>query len=203
MSSEYTPPIFEGDSYHCPHCGVYAHQSWYDVTLEGSSDNNEDPSETISISACENCERFSFWVEGVLVYPHSVDAPLPLDGMPEDIRAYYMEARSIVDDSPMAAAALLRFALVNLISHLGEKDDVIINLIELKKRGLDAKIQTALQKVRVIGKDAVEPGMIDPKDDQETAGVLFKLLNIIVDTLIGQPKRVNEILERLPGSDEI
>jgi hypothetical protein len=103
----------------------------------------------------------------------------------------------------MAAAALLRFALVNLISHLGEKDDVIINLIELKKRGLDAKIQTALQKVRVIGKDAVEPGMIDPKDDQETAGVLFKLLNIIVDTLIGQPKRVNEILERLPGSDEI
>ena len=54
--------------------------------------------------------------------------------------------------------------------------------------------------MRVIGEEAVPPGQIDPSDDAETAFVLFNLLNLIVDSLITQPRRVNEILEKLPDT---
>jgi hypothetical protein len=87
-----------------------------------------------------------------------------------------------------------------LISHLGEKESIIDNIDNLKNRGLDAKFQTALLSVRMIGEEAVEPGQIDPGDGEETALVLFDLLNLIVDTLITQPRMVDEILLKLPGS---
>ena len=49
--------------------------------------------------------------------------------------------------------------------------------------------------VRMIGEEAVNPGQIDPGDDEETALILFNLTNLIVDTLITQPRMVDEILE--------
>ena len=36
MSVEHTPPSFKEAGFHCPHCGVYAHQNWFDVALEGA-----------------------------------------------------------------------------------------------------------------------------------------------------------------------
>ncbi|MGD2201386.1 MAG: DUF4145 domain-containing protein [Candidatus Bathyarchaeota archaeon] len=198
MSSDYTPPRFEEDGFHCPFCGVYAHQNWYNVTVEGGFNDEEGPQETLSISSCENCDRFSLWIDGDIVYPRSVNIPLPLEEMPPEIKADFLEARTIVEDSPRAAAALLRLALQNLISLMGETDDILVNLENLKKRGLDAKIQTALQGVRMVGEGKVEPGKIDPEDDMETASVLFNLLNLIVDALIAQPRRVDEILDKFP-----
>ena len=52
--------------------------------------------------------------------------------------------------------------------------------------------------VRVIGNNAVHPGQIDLGDDVKTAIVLFELLNMIVESQIAQPKRVDEIFGRLP-----
>ena len=63
---------------------------------------------------------------------------------------------------------------------------------------LDKKIQGALSRVRMVGNDAVEPGMIDAQDDEETARGLFEILNLIVDALIAQPRRVDEMLGKLP-----
>ena len=195
MSSEYTPPSFKEAEFHCPHCGVYAHQNWFDVTLEGGSD---DSGETLSLGTCEKCSRFSLWIDGEMIYPPSADLPLPRMEMPEEVRAVYLEARRTLDASPRAASALLRLAIRGLISHLGETEDIAENLESLNRRGLDEKIQIALQRGRMGGEGAVEPGMIDSGDGDETARVLFEILNLIVDALMVQPRRVDEMLGKLP-----
>lgn len=201
MKSEYTPPRFKGEGFHCPHCGVFAHQHWYEITLEeDSEDEKKGTDEVLSVSTCEKCNNFSLWIDEKIIYPVSGKAPFPLGDTPEEIKKEFLEARSILDASPRGATALLRLAMEKLISHLGEKESIIGNIENLKNRGLDAKFQTALLSVRMIGEEAVEPGQIDPGDDEETALVLFNLLNLIVDTLITQPRMVDEILERLPGS---
>ncbi|UCH57223.1 MAG: DUF4145 domain-containing protein [Candidatus Bathyarchaeota archaeon] len=199
MKSEYTPPSFKGDGFHCSHCGVFAHQHWYDVTLEGDSERGEGSPEVLSVSTCEKCSKFSIWIDGKIIYPGSAAAPFPLGDMPEEIKKDFLEARRILDASPRAATALLRLALQKLVSRLGEEEESAESSIEnLRKRGLDVKFQKALQSVRMIGEDAVNPGQIDSRDDAETALILFNLLNLIVETLITQPRRVDEILEKLP-----
>jgi len=198
MSSEHTPPSFKEAGFHCPHCGVYAHQNWFDVALEGGSD---DSGETLSLGTCERCSRFSLWIDGTMIYPPSADLPLPRMEMPEEVRGIYLEARRTLDASPRAASALLRLAIRALISHLGETDDIAENLKYLKKQGLDDKIQIALRRVRMVGEDAVEPGMIDSGDGEETARALFEILNLIVDALLVQPRRVDEMLGKLPEEE--
>jgi len=195
MNIEHIPPSFKEAGFHCPHCGVYAHQNWFDVALEGDSDET---GETLSLGTCEMCSRFTLWIDGEMIYPPSTDLPLPRMEMPEEVRGVYLEARRTLDASPRAASALLRLAIRGLISHLGETDDIAENLENLNKRGLDEKIQIALQRVRMVGEDAVPPGMIDSGDGEETARALFEILNLIVDALMVQPRRVDEMLGKLP-----
>jgi len=198
MSAEHTPPSFKEAGFHCPHCGVYAHQNWFDVALEGGSD---DPGETLSLGTCERCSRFSLWIDGEMIYPTSADIPLPRMEMPGEVKEVYLEARRTLDASPRAASALLRLAIRGLISHLGETDDIAENLEYLNKRGLDEKIQVALQRVRMVGEEVVEPGMIALGDGEETARALFEILNLIVDALMVQPRRVDEMLGKLPQKE--
>jgi hypothetical protein len=202
MGAEYTPPSFKGEGFNCPHCGVFAHQNWYEVSLEGDFESEiVATKEAISLSQCENCEKHAVWVNEKLIYPISSTAPLPLGDMPEEIRNDFLEARNIVDVSPRSAAALLRLTLQKLMWHFGERGEAIEESLEgLKKKGLDVKFQRALESVRVTGDNAVPPGQIDSGDDVEVAMTLFNLLNLIVDALITQPRRVNEMLERLPQS---
>ena len=145
MKSEYVPPRFKGEGYHCPHCGVFAHQHWYDVTLEDDSEKGTSSAGAVlSVSTCEKCSNFTLWIDGNIIYPVSGKAPLPLEDMPEETKKEFLEARSILDASPRSATALLRSALEKLISHLGENEDIIDNIENLKNRGLDAKFQQAL-----------------------------------------------------------
>ncbi len=134
-----------------------------------------------------------------MIYPTGSIAPLPSEDMPEDVKADFNEARAIVQASPRAAAALLRLALQKLTIHLGGKgknlNEDIKNLV---KKGLPPKVERALDVVRVIGNNAVHPGKIDLRDDLDTAILLFELLNMIVDTMITQPRRVDEIYNKLP-----
>ncbi len=198
MSAEYIQPGFKEVGFHCPHCGVYAHQNWFDVALEGDPDNS---GETLSLGTCESCDRFSLWIDGIMIYPQSTELPLPRMEMPEEVRQIYLEARRTLDASPRAASALLRLAIQGLISHLGETEDIAESLEYLNRRGLDEKIQVALRRVRMVGEGAVEPGMIDLRDGEETARVLFEILNLIVDALMVQPRRVDEMLGKLLQSE--
>jgi hypothetical protein len=50
----------------------------------------------------------------------------------------------------------------------------------------------------MIGNDAVHPGQIDLRDDRETALELARLVNIITDVTISQPKHIEAMYEKLP-----
>jgi len=84
---------------------------------------------------------------------------------------------------------------------LGEKgkniDDDIASLVS---KGLDVRVQKALDVVRVVGNNAVHPGQIDLKDDRSTAEKLFTLVNLIADIMISQPRHINTMFEGLPES---
>lgn len=62
-------------------------------------------------------------------------------------------------------------------------------------------VQKALDAVRVIGNKAVHPGQIAfDVDDKSTAETLMKLLNIITERLITEPKEIDTIFSALPQS---
>lgn len=59
-------------------------------------------------------------------------------------------------------------------------------------------MQIALDAVRVIGNESVHPWQMDLHDDNTTASELFDLVNFIPDQLIGRPKKLRAIYEKLP-----
>jgi len=52
--------------------------------------------------------------------------------------------------------------------------------------------------VRVIGNEAVHPGVIDLKDDRDTANKLFKLVKFIAEKMITEPREIEELYNSLP-----
>src|SRR5688572_10249423 len=85
----------------------------------------------------------------------------------------------------------LRLAIKKLCAELGETGkNINDDIASLEKKGLDKRVQQALDIVRVIGNDAVHPGQIDLRDDRDTATKLFGLVNLIAEKMITEPKHV-------------
>ena len=94
---------------------------------------------------------------------------------------------------------MLRLVVQKLCVVLGEKGKNINNdIASLVSKGLDVRVQRALDTVRVVGNEAVHPGTMDLQDDQSTAQYLFKIINMIVDIMISQPKQLDEMYGSLP-----
>lgn len=72
------------------------------------------------------------------------------------------------------------------------------DIASLVAKGLDDRIQKALDVLRVVGNEAVHPGTIDLNDDPNTAESLFKFFNLIVEKMISDPKMVDEVYASLP-----
>jgi hypothetical protein len=145
----------------------------------------------VSVSHCYNCEEVAIWIYEQLVWPRRGEAPLPNPDLPNDVRADYDEASTILDLSPRGAAALLRLTIQKLCVHLGEAGkNINDDIATLVKKGLDVRIQQALDVVRVIGNNAVHPGQIELRDDRATAEKLFALVNLIAERMISEPKHV-------------
>jgi hypothetical protein len=131
--------------------------------------------------------------------PQRGEAPLPNPDLSEDVRRDYNEASTILDLSPRGAAALLRLAIQKLCEQLGEKgENINDDIASLVKKGLDDRVKKSLDVVRVVGNNAVHPGQIDLRDDRATAERLFRLVNLITDIMISQPKLISEMHEALP-----
>jgi len=198
MAEKYEPPGFNKDGFHCPHCGVWAHQAWEDAYKRGPEPGYEEVKD-LSFSVCWRCDRYALWLDKKMIYPEASVARLPSEDMPPSVEEDFREARNVVNASPRSAAALLRLGLQKLMIPLGEKgknlDKDIGNLVT---KGLPEKIQKSLDSVRVIGNNAVHPGQIDLRDDIKTATSLFGLLNIIVEAQITQQKKVDAIFDKLP-----
>jgi hypothetical protein len=104
-----------------------------------------------------------------------------------------------VHRSPRGAAALLRLAIQKLMPHLGEDGGNLNGSIaNLAKKGLDRRVQQALDVVRVTGNNAVHPGELDLRDDAATATQLFALVNIIVQSTISAKAQIEAMYATLP-----
>lgn len=120
--------------------------------------------------------------------------------MPPEIRQNYEEARNVVQQSPRAAAALLRLCVQKLCKHLGEPGKNINDDIgALVQKGLPVEIQQALDIVRVVGNNAVHPGAISNEDVAGVSTALFDLVNHIVEDRIARPKKLAALFNILPG----
>lgn len=193
----YTPITFLISACNCPLCGAYAQTGWYTAKLykiPGGSFN--DDLDDIIFSGCNHCFKHTIWLKEKMIYPLTGSTPLPNPDLPSEIQDDYEEARSIVELSPRGAVALLRLALQKLCIELGEKgkhlDTDIKNLVA---KGLPEKIQKALDSVRVIGNNAVHPGVIDLKDDRQMAYKLFGFINVIAEIMITQPRQIDEFYD--------
>lgn len=133
-----------------------------------------------------------------MLYPEIGNSPFPNPEMPESVKKLYLEAASIHTKSPRGAAALLRLGIQILCKELGESGkNINKDISNLVKKGLPELVQQSLDIVRVTGNDAVHPGQIDT-DNPETVGNLFELTNIIVEYMIGLPKKVSGLYSLLP-----
>lgn len=151
------------------------------------------------LSCCDHCYEVAIWVWDRLVWPPVRRASPPNQDMPGEVQKDYEEASEILDQSPRGAAALLRLSIENLCNHLNVSGNSLNDKIaSLVRKGLPEQIQQALDTVRVIGNNAVHPGQMDLHDDRKTAESLFELVNLIVDSMISQPKRVSSLFDKLP-----
>lgn len=198
-------PQYNKDAFHCPHCGILAKQTWSNNIQCGYRYRH--PSGVlsdafyrlidISVAKCSACEKVSIWVNQKIVYPLTGNIEPVNSDLPQEIQDDYNEAMNIVNLSPRGAAALLRLAIQKLCIHLGEKGKNINEDIgNLVQKGLPQTIQQALDSVRVVGNNAVHPGVIDLNDKTEVAEALFGFVNIIADVLITQPKKIQEYYDK-------
>ena len=191
-------PAFKGE-------GKAYYLEWVDkilsglVFLQGGTAHNEQEVGNLHLTNCFNCNKIAVWVNDRLLFPRLKTGVQPNPDLPEGIVRDFEEAREIADASPRGAAALLRLCIQKLCIHLKEKgknlDDDIGSLV---KKGLNPLIQQSLDVVRVIGNEAVHPGVIDLNDDRDTAIQLFTLVNSITEQMISHPKAVKELYEKLP-----
>lgn len=158
------------------------------------------PIDNSNISVCFACKRETLWIADKIIYPvPSGEAPEPNPDLPTEVRNDYLEAAQVLKVSPRSAAALLRLALEKMCGTLlGQKADINTMIGTLVERGLNPTIQQALDVVRVVGNEAVHPGTLDLKDDVETTGRLFLLINLIAEAMISHPKHVAELYKIIP-----
>ena len=215
--SEYSPPEYRSTAFNCPYCGAYAEQTWWYIIPVEDEEGRSRRIQTISItlkekninvhvevSFCSRCYQPTFWLSDPdmpkIMYPATRTSPPANDDLDDSIKKIYNEAADIANKSPRAACALLRLAIQMLLEQLGEKGHINEGIKNLVQKGLAPQIQQALDIVRVTGNHAVHPGQID-FDDTTDVSALFYLINIIADTLITQPKRIEEIYNSLPEKD--
>lgn len=153
---------------------------------------------SFSISTCVACKKIGLWIDHALVYPRKTLVPAPNDDLNEEIKSLYLEAATILHDSPRGATALLRLSLQLLLKQLGKEGKNINSEIkELVSEGLSKKIQQALDILRVVGNHAVHPGQINLDDNKEIAEKLFTIINFIAEELITKPKELDSIYNEI------
>lgn len=194
-------------SYICPHCGAFASHSSGPGCMIPPLRMKRDPKEDhlwregLYCLVCSACDELTLFFRSRMVWPCNLVGPPPIEGMPDEIRAHYEEARGIAEASPRAAAALLRLAVQKRCKHLGEKgENINQDISNLVRKGLSVEVQKALDIVRVIGNNAVHPGQIDLDDSPQVCEQLFGIVNLIIDRMIIEPKKLEELFSSLPAS---
>ena len=199
MPNDYVVPEPQKQAFTCPHCGAYTQQTaytGYKHRVRGGGNYEEN---RLALSICIFCDERTIWFDGKLIYPAVLSTPMPHVDMPEDVKAEYLEARSIVTNSPKGAAALLRLAIQKLCVYLGESGkDINKDIGSLVQKGLAPTVQKAFDAMRIVGNEAVHPGQINFDDTPEITNAMFGLLNFIVEDRITRPREIDEVYKLLP-----
>jgi hypothetical protein len=209
MSIPFEEPALDKKAFNCPFCNAYANFWWSHVNVIAPGTHT-----TIGYKAaqCTHCQQWTLWTHeakgrgpvgsiwvGGMIYPFKLTSPLPHTDIPEACKPEYEEARYVLPYSPRAAAGLLRLCIQKLCKELGASGNNINKDIgDLVKKGLDTRIQRALDVVRVTGNNAVHPGTMDLADDTELVNKLFKLVNLIVEEMITKPRDIDNLYSSLP-----
>ena len=205
MADKYIAPARQLNAFHCPHCGVHAHQQWevMYVARGGQRGGEVLPISACNLAVCWHCKGRSIWFEDRQVWPITSTGPLPNEDLGKEVVDLYNEARAVASLSPRSAAALLRLCTEMLVQRLCKEsnlhwEDLNEGIGRLVQQGLAPKIQQSLDTLRVIGNGAVHPGQMDLADDHETVESLFDILNLIANDRITQPKAVRSLYAKLP-----
>jgi hypothetical protein len=165
-------------------------------------------------AVCQGCGKYSLWVPEnavdtdpfselsmlySLAYPNVSTAPLAEADMPSEIKIDYDEARKIFNQSPRAAAALLRLCVQKLCQKLLQKEGKIHNQIgELVDLGFPKRALEAFDTIRIFGNESVHPGTVNLTEEPEVALSLFKILNMAVRYCITEEKELQAIRALTP-----
>ena len=207
MNNKYIAPERTLTSFTCPHCQTLSlmhfksHQFQEDINESLSSQTRI--KNILYIARCCNCGKKIVWIDHEYIYPNIFAEEVNPD-LPESVKQLYNEAGLIYNLSPRAACALLRLAIEKLCHELGETADKINdNIAALVRKGLSPKVQKALDLVRVVGNNAVHPGKIAfDVDDITTAKSLMRLVNMIGQIMITDPKDIDNMYSQLPESTQ-
>lgn len=214
MTDIYYPPTFLDSKFHCIRCGVYAKQFWgslkteiryirnggFPVKILNTSNglNVELPNDYVA-SECEHCSNFTLWYNKNIIFPRKTSVETVNSDAPEEVKTLYNEAALILEDSPRAAAALLRLALQILLGEIGGKGkNINDDIATIVKTGVDEQIQRALDVLRVFGNSGAHPGQIQLKENSELVKKMFNLLNYVMTKMISQRNEINNLFDSLP-----
>lgn len=183
------------EAFNCPSCLAYANQRWsgayYSQLLRSD--------ESFAVAQCDHCGELSYWLSDSMIYPESHEFEHPSEDLGESIIKIYNEASVIAVKSPRGAAALLRLAIQKICVELGGKGkNLNEDIKKLVSEGLSPKVQMMLDYVRVIGNNAVHPGLISIDDDYNSVKILSSLLNEIAKEMITKPRELEELYNSLP-----
>ena len=212
MRQKYVSPEYRKQAFTCPNCSVYSKHDWVwewvnetfgsFSSKHGGAGSNEIVNE-IWLCKCQNCGYVSFWYKKQLAWPLNVNVEPPLEGMPDDVKDLYNEARSIVQLSPKGSCAILRLALQILCNRLAgqdEKKKIDGAIKKLVENGLPSTLQKAMDTVRIIGDEAVHPGEINIDDNKDFAITMFRLINIIIEKMIVEPQEIDDRYNLMPSN---
>ena len=183
----------------CPYCHSFCGFSCLLILskIPSSFDNNR-----LIEGICPACNKTALWLvnseKELLLFPDvPTSTPEPNTDMPEDIKQIYLEACKVLNYSPRASAALSRLAIDKLTMSFSKKNTLNDRIKDMASTDLPEKIIKSLNIVRVVGNNAVHPGKIDLTDDESLASSLLELINIIVEKCISEPKKVNDIYNKI------
>jgi len=214
----------------CPHCNVSFFEEWESTGALVWDDDCK--GQGLKYAQCPNCSRLIVRIiEGPVdlqeqefvpreeddkatttneftVYPVPDKTDLSED-VPENYRQDYLEAKSVVDISPKASAAISRRLLQNLLrDQMGIKNANLSKQIEgfLDLKDVPSYLSRSIDAVRNVGNFAAHPnketstGEIVEVEPGE-ADWLLEVLMSMFDFLFIQPKRIeirrNELNEKL------
>lgn len=204
-----TPPAFQASSFTCPHCSALTQQTWHTLSAYADNDGTE-LSPNLALAVCFACDKQTLWQmthhitptgswasSGNLIWPQALGGPPPAEDLPDEVRGIYEEARAVVNASPRSASALLRLALEGVLEGLfPDAGNLNATIGAASAAGLPRQIIQAMDVLRFNGNAAIHE--VSREDTPETAEALFKILNLVVERLITEPKQIAEMHASLP-----